>query len=114
DDVMPNFFGAGFELPKKAIDLQHAARNEPRLVEVLTRIGTSMARDGKQGVLPLEALAKTGIPIHVLWGTSDDVLPVDHARALGAPFKVTILDGVGHSPAEEAPQAVEQAILEVK
>ncbi|MEL6734518.1 MAG: alpha/beta fold hydrolase [Pseudomonadota bacterium] len=109
-EVMPHFFGPGFELPKKAVTLQHQARQEPRLVEALSKIGASMARDGKQGVLPLDALAKCGVGVHVLWGTQDGVLPVEQAKALEAPFEVTLLDGIGHSPAEEAPDVTEQAI----
>ncbi|MEM1038865.1 MAG: alpha/beta fold hydrolase [Pseudomonadota bacterium] len=108
--VMPRFFGPGFEVPEKAVTLQYQARQEPRLVEALVKIGASMARDGKQGVLPLAALAQCGVPMQVLWGTQDGVLPVEQAKALEAPFEVTLLDGVGHSPAEEAPEATEQAI----
>ncbi|MEL6947897.1 MAG: alpha/beta fold hydrolase [Pseudomonadota bacterium] len=109
--IMPTFFAPGFDLPAKAITLQANLRAKPGLVEALVKIGASMAKDGKQGVLPLEAMAKTGVPIHVLWGTKDAILPVEQAEALSAPFAVTLLEGVGHSPAEYSPAEVERAIL---
>jgi len=109
--VMPQFFGPAFSLPEKAIMLQHKVRQENRLVAALIDIGSGMAKGGKQGVLPLKALGETGLPIHVLWGTEDAVLPVEQAKALPAAFQVTLLEGVGHSPAEEVPLATEQAVL---
>lgn len=109
--IMPTFFADGFELPQKAITYQQELRARPGAVDALVKIGRGMSKNGKQGVLPLDSLAQSGVPIEVIWGLEDQILPVAHAKALKAPFQVTLLENVGHSPAEEAPDVVEEAIL---
>lgn len=60
-------------------------------------------------------MARTGLPILILWGEHDWVLPPASARLLGglAPGAIQqILPGAGHLPQQERPQATARAILD--
>ena len=109
-EVMPHFFGDTFELPAKAIDLQLAARKTPGLVKSLCHIAEGMSQNGKQGVLPVDDVLAGDYPISVIWGTDDRVLPVEQGRAIEGKTDVHIVEGIGHSPAEEAFDLVRDVI----
>lgn len=108
--VMPRFFGAGYDLPVKAIDFQLEARAQAGAVETLIGIAKSMSMDGKQGMLPIDEVLAGDYPISVIWGDDDQVLPVGQARALAGKVDLHIVEGMGHSPAEEAPDLVHHVI----
>jgi pimeloyl-ACP methyl ester carboxylesterase len=69
------------------------------------RIFDELFASGGQGVLPLAAIAEKHRPVHVLWGRDDPVTPVAQADHLPPGFSVHRLDGVGHMPMLEAPEA---------
>ncbi len=60
-------------------------------------------------------MAKTGLPILILWGEDDRILAPASARLLGRHAKAAVqlvLPGAGHLPQQERPQATAGAILE--
>ena len=73
------------------------------------------ARDGggggTQGVLPLETIAATGVPISLVWGTEDPVTPFAQGAEAPPGFALTALTGHGHMLMLEAEDACESAIL---
>jgi len=109
--VMPAFFAQGFKLPEKAIELQLAARSVPGAVEALVTMAKAMSSDGRQGVLPVDEVLAGGYPLSIVWGEEDQILPVSQAKALQGRADLHILQGVGHSPAEEAPDLVNAVIV---
>ncbi len=104
------FFGDGFELPSKAIEIQQAVRSKPGATDALVKIAAAMSRDGKQGMLPIDDVLAGKYPVSVIWGTEDRVLPVTQGRALEGKVDLHIVEGMGHSPAEEAPDLVQSVI----
>ncbi|MBO0905387.1 alpha/beta fold hydrolase [Jiella sonneratiae] len=77
--------------------------NWPEGRDEIRSIFDALFRSGRQGVLPLDAVAATGLPIEVLWGREDPVTPVRQSDGLPAGFAVTRLAGVGHMLMLEAP-----------
>ena len=65
-----------------------------------------------QGVLPVGALGALAMPICVLWGDADPVLPVAQADGLPANVQVRRLSEAGHMLVEERPRDVLSAICE--
>ncbi|MBP0614886.1 alpha/beta fold hydrolase [Jiella mangrovi] len=65
---------------------------------------------GEQGVLPLEAVAATGVAIEVLWGEADTVTPVSQSKQLPPQFYVRRLQDAGHMLTLEAPSESVAAI----
>ncbi len=79
--------------------------------DMLEFIASRMARDGKQGVLPLADLAALRIPCGLLWGEVDIIVPVSQCHAAPSEFNKVILPDAGHMLIEEAPAATAASIL---
>lgn len=79
---------------------------------ILPRLLEAMGRDG-----PIEPLPAGCVPIRVVWGAQDQVIPFEQygrpmvERIAGA--EQMILPGVGHVPMYDDPEAVTAAILQV-
>lgn len=69
-----------------------------------------IARDGRQGEIPREALAKLSMPVTVLWGTRDPVLPYSQSADLPPAFHFVPVEGAGHMLPVEARKTVTAAI----
>lgn len=108
--ILPRFFGSSFEMNPKIIEFNLQARAVEGAVESLTAIAKSMSSDGKQGMLDVDAVLDGDYPITVVWGEEDQVLPVSQGEAIREKVDLHILENVGHSPAEEAPDAVRSLI----
>lgn len=77
---------------------------------MLEAICGMIARDGRQGEIPRETLATLAMPVTVVWGTADPVLPYTHSRNLPASFRLISLPGAGHMLPTEARKVVAAAI----
>ena len=69
-----------------------------------------MTRDERQGVIPREQLDTLNMPVMVVWGTDDPVLPFTQADGLPAHFHVHHVLDAGHMLVEEVPDVVAQAV----
>ncbi|RLQ88364.1 alpha/beta fold hydrolase [Notoacmeibacter ruber] len=87
-----------------------ASRAQPGQTSMLEAIAAGMTRDGKQGQLPGEWLEKLTMPVALLWGTADSILPYHQSQGIPAHFALhTIVDG-GHMLPEECPETVAHII----
>lgn len=109
----------GFVTPQAVIDHFVAARSKPGGLAALDETFLAMFPNGPeqgQGVLPGDALAALAMPVAVIWGTEDNVLPCPKPPALPANFAFSVLPGLGHMLPEEAPEAIvrvlEQALAQ--
>lgn len=69
---------------------------------------------GQRELLPRPELAAIDIPVLILWGSADRFLPPRHGPRAAATLpraSFHLLDGVGHSPNWEAPDAVLSRML---
>jgi len=85
-------------------------RAAPGQTEKLVEIAGVIARNGKQGVIPRDKLAVLTMPIAVVWGTLDPVLPFHQSNDLPPRFALHRLAGSGHMLVEEAPELVTEVI----
>jgi pyruvate dehydrogenase E2 component (dihydrolipoamide acetyltransferase) len=77
--------------------------------ETLRGLASSMFRNGKQMRLLVQKLQASPLPIQIVWGAEDAVIPVAHAKALPK-AKVEIIDAVGHMAMMEAAGRVNELI----
>lgn len=106
-----NALGApGFDMPTKNIAALAATRSLPGQEEKLVEIVGKIAKDGKQGEIPRDSLATLAMPVTVLWGTDDPVLPFSQSEGLPEGFQLVVLPGIGHMLPEEARKSVIHAI----
>jgi pyruvate dehydrogenase E2 component (dihydrolipoamide acetyltransferase) len=68
----------------------------------LRSIADHVFGDGRQHVLVGDRLAELGVPLLVLWGEQDRIIPPEHARHVPERAEVHVLEGSGHSPHMEA------------
>jgi pyruvate dehydrogenase E2 component (dihydrolipoamide acetyltransferase) len=87
-----------------------AMRARAGQLEKLAEIVDMIARDDRQGVIPRDSLARLPMPVSVLWGTEDTVLPFAQASDLPPHFQLQVLSGAGHMLIEERPDTVLETI----
>lgn len=76
----------------------------------MMEIAAAITPDGGQGEIPRAAMAGLTMPVRVVWGTSDPVLPFEQSQNLPSGFALTVLPGIGHMMIVEARKAVLHAI----
>ncbi|MCT7374766.1 alpha/beta fold hydrolase [Chelativorans salis] len=81
-----------------------AMRTAPGQLAMLRNVCGLIARDGRQGVISHEKLAALTMPVHVVWGALDTVLPARQAHDLPPHFVLHTFPHLGHMLPEEAPQ----------
>ncbi|MBZ9708285.1 alpha/beta fold hydrolase [Mesorhizobium sp. ESP7-2] len=88
------------------VDALGDMRRRPGQVEKLIEIAAAMTSDDRQGVIPRDRLDTLTMPVMVVWGSDDSVLPSTHTDNLPARFHVHHVLGAGHMLIEEAPDLV--------
>jgi pyruvate dehydrogenase E2 component (dihydrolipoamide acetyltransferase) len=76
----------------------------------LAEIVDMIARDDRQGVIPRDSLARLSMPVSILWGTEDPVLPFMQTIGLPPDFELQAWPRAGHMLIEEVPDAVLETI----
>lgn len=79
-----------------------ATRRPAGVHDKLVEIAATITRDGRQGEIPRDMLASLAMPVTVIWGTEDTVLPFSQANDLPTAFQLEVLPGKGHMLMEEA------------
>ncbi len=74
--------------------------------DALARIAASTMPGGKQAYAGRDALAAVTVPVQVLWGEADQVIPPAHSQDLPNAVAVHILPEAGHMPQMEQASAV--------
>jgi len=75
----------------------------------LRGLASALFKDGRQGRNLAEDLAKLTLPIQVVWGAKDAIIPAAHAKALPN-ARVEIIDAAGHMAQMEAAGRVNDLI----
>jgi pyruvate dehydrogenase E2 component (dihydrolipoyllysine-residue acetyltransferase) len=78
----------------------------------LRSIAEHVFGEGRQHVLVADRLAGLGIPLLVVWGEQDQVIPAEHARHAPEAAQVHVIEGSGHSPHMEAAGDVNRVMEE--
>jgi pyruvate dehydrogenase E2 component (dihydrolipoamide acetyltransferase) len=64
----------------------------------LATIAQAWFGDGRQQLDLAGRISELAIPVQLIWGRDDSILPVAHAEALAARFPVHVLNAAGHLP----------------
>lgn len=75
----------------------------------------ALTRDGGQSPLDIDDLHQVSMPVQLLHGTRDRVVPLENSEALAERFPnvtFTRLERLGHQPMEEAPAIFNAILLE--
>jgi pyruvate dehydrogenase E2 component (dihydrolipoamide acetyltransferase) len=93
---------------ERGIDDMHAARSAPGADEAVKAIAASAFSRRGQKVVLADRLGELEVPLLVIWGELDRVIPATHAVAAVTSLPTAwleIMEGVGHVPQVEAAPA---------
>jgi pyruvate dehydrogenase E2 component (dihydrolipoamide acetyltransferase) len=76
----------------------------------LSRIAGEAFAGGRQALQLTGRLGDLSVPVQVIWGRQDQILPVRHAEGLPAGVSVTLLDDAGHMAHMEKAAEVNQKL----
>ncbi len=110
--LIEQFFGWEFKLPKFLAKTTADARARPGAVATMEAIVDEIIDGTVQKTLPRKELAALPMPIKVIWGTQDRVLPTRQAHKLPGIVATHIFERVGHMPHLEITQDVVRLILQ--
>lgn len=110
--LLENFFGWDASVPAGLAAAQAQERRAPGAIAALQGIVESFFDGDRQKVLAVADLARLSVPVKVLWGTQDRVLPTRQAHKLPGRIGVHIFERAGHMLPQEIPQDVAYLILE--
>jgi len=110
--LLEQFFGWEFRLPR--LLARHAAelRARPGACETLQAIADEIIDGSVQKTLPRDELGSLGLPVKVVWGTQDRVLPTRQSHGLPGVVATHVFERVGHMPHLEVPAEVIRLIAE--
>jgi pyruvate dehydrogenase E2 component (dihydrolipoamide acetyltransferase) len=66
------------------------------VTEALTTVAAAFVDGDRQTVDLRSELAQLSMPVQVIWGSLDRIIPADHATGLPDNVKVNVLEGCGH------------------
>ncbi|WP_299818956.1 alpha/beta fold hydrolase [uncultured Roseibium sp.] len=111
ETLLEQFFGWEFKLPKFLAKTAAESRARPGAAATLQAIADEIIDGNVQKTLPRDELAALPLPIRVVWGTQDRVLPTRQAHKLPGMVATHIFERVGHMVHLEIPREVTRLIL---
>jgi len=96
--------------PGHVVDALCRMRTRPGQLQTLIDMAAAMTRDDRQGVIPRAQLDTLGMPVMVVWGAEDPLLPVEQTEALPSHFHLHHVLDAGHMLVEEAPDLVAEIV----
>lgn len=110
--LLEQFFGWEFKLPKFLARTAAESRARPGAVATLEAIADEIIDGTVQKTLPRDEMAALPMPVKVIWGTQDRVLPTRQAHKLPGIVATHIFERVGHMAHLEIPKEVTRLILQ--
>jgi pyruvate dehydrogenase E2 component (dihydrolipoamide acetyltransferase) len=80
------------------------------VAQALETVARAWFPHGRQAANLVAALGALAMPVQVIWGRDDRIIPVAHAEVVAAPGQVHVLDAVGHLPHMEKAGEVNRLI----
>lgn len=110
--LLEQFFGWRRDVPSGLAAAQARERRRPGARAALLDIVETFFDGGLQRLLPVEDLSRLPVPLKVLWGTQDRVVPTRQAHRLPGRIAVHVFEEAGHMLPMEIPADVAALILE--
>jgi pyruvate dehydrogenase E2 component (dihydrolipoamide acetyltransferase) len=79
-------------------------------LEALNTIAGTIFKDGRQAVELVPRLSDLAMPLQIIWGEGDRIIPAAHANGLPASLVVHLVPGAGHMVHMEKAQEVNELI----
>jgi len=110
--LLEQFFGWQNDLPDGLAAELATHRSVKGAVQALEDIVETLFEGTSQKRLPIDDIAALPVPVKVIWGTQDRVLPTRQAHKLPGRIAVHIFEEVGHMLPHEIADDVAHLVLE--
>ena len=107
--VLMNLFADSGLVSRSMVDDLLKYKRLDGVQSFLEGLKASLFEGGRQSAGIAAALAGSGVPVQVIWGAEDSIIPQGHANAV-AGAKVTVIDGAGHMVQMEQAARVNELI----
>jgi pyruvate dehydrogenase E2 component (dihydrolipoamide acetyltransferase) len=104
--VLENLFADRNLVSRQMVDDLLKYKRLDGVDEALRALSAALFQGGKQQEVLSSAAQAVTVPIGVIWGEEDRIIPAAHAQALGNATSVKVLAGAGHMVQMEAANAV--------
>ncbi len=109
--VVENLFADPGKVTRQLVDDLLKYKRLDGVDAALAALAAGSFKEGRQQAVLTDALGKLGVPVLVVWGKEDKIIPAAHAgNAKGA--KVEVIEGAGHMVQMEAAAKVNALIKE--
>ncbi len=98
-------------IPPVFVEVTAATRAEPGVADAQLHLAQSLFPHGRQAFSIRAALANLALPIQIIVGSADRIIPPGHAQGLPARISQHVLDGIGHMPQIEAVNDVARLLI---
>jgi pyruvate dehydrogenase E2 component (dihydrolipoamide acetyltransferase) len=98
--ALENLFADGSLVSRQMIDDLLKYKRLDGVGDALAALRQGIFTNGKQASVLGDALTSVGVPVLVIAGAEDRIIPVAHSKAVSG-AKVEIIDGAGHMPQME-------------
>jgi len=105
-DCLTRMSGPDFRPSNETVEALAAIRALNGQSEKLVEIAAAITENDRQGVIPRDRLATLTMPVAVVWGTEDTVLPFSQTGDLPPAFTLYPVREAGHMLPEEVPETV--------
>ena len=110
--ILEAMYGFANPLPDAALDMLVRQRSDERVAASIASIGGQLFAEDRQGEIPRDGFADLPMPVKVLWGDQDAVLPASQLAGLPSRFALHRFADTGHMLIEEKAEDVAMLIEE--
>ncbi len=87
-------------------------RAQPAVLEALAETARALFPDGTQAFSIRKELTRLDVPVRVVFGADDHIIPAHHAGSLPGNVALHLFRNVGHMPHLEIRQALARVVRE--
>lgn len=110
--ALPKLFADQGLVTRELVEEVLSYKREEGVAEALEAIREQTFADGRQARSSATELGALQVPLLVVWGAEDEVIPSGHSAAAPGSARVEVLADVGHSPHVESPSVVSALLNE--
>lgn len=111
-DALTRLFADPGTVRREMVEEMLAQQRMDGVPEARQTIMRACFGDGRQNAVHRDALAGAPVPVQVIWGAADTIVPPGHADGLPPAVAVHRLDGAGHMPHVEQAGAVNRRLAD--
>ncbi len=110
--LFEQFYGWHTEVNERALANLLEDRKRANAGKIYLKFAEKFLDGQRQYEISREALNQLNIPVKVVWGTQDRIVPTRQAHKLPGEFAVHVFEGVGHSIIDEIPEKIVRLLNE--